>query len=77
MKALCLIIYLNLVNHYLKGIREVDKLYGDKLDFKDIKFLFKVKDICKIEKKNSLALAFWVRLGIKIKKISRNIKSMS
>ena len=51
MKALCLIIYLNLVNHYLKGIREVDKLYGDKLDFKDIKFLFKVKDICKIEKK--------------------------
>ena len=41
-------------------IRKVDKLYGDELDFKDIKFQFKVRNICKIEKKNSIDISDFV-----------------
>ena len=42
-----------------------DKNLGKKLDFKDITFPFKIRDIHKIEKKNQSALGFLV---MKIKK---------
>ena len=41
----CLVRYLHSENNNLWRIRKVDKLYGDKLDFKDIKFPVKVREI--------------------------------
>ena len=41
-------------DHNSRRIRKVDKLYGDKLGFKDIKFLVKITDTHKIERKNSI-----------------------
>ena len=41
---------------YHKRIREADKLYVDKLDFEDIKFIVKVRDIQKNERKNSISI---------------------
>ena len=41
--------YLHLTDHNPRRIRKVDKLYGDKLDFKDIKFPVKIKDIHKLK----------------------------
>ena len=38
-------------------ILKVDKLFGDELDFEDIKFAVKIKDIHKIEKKNSISIS--------------------
>ena len=49
---LCLVKYLNPIDHNPKRITKVDKLYGDKLDFKDIKFPAKVRDIQKLERKS-------------------------
>ena len=41
-------------DHNSRRIRKVDKLYGDKLGFKDIEFLVKITDTHKIERKNSI-----------------------
>ena len=41
----------NPVDHHSARIRKMDKDTTKKLDFKDIKFLSKVRDISKIEKK--------------------------
>ena len=65
-----LVRYLHPANHNPKRNRKVDKLYGDILDFKDIKFSVKVRDVHKIERKIPLELVFLV---IKIRK---NIQSM-
>ena len=46
-------------------IRKVEKLYRDKLDFKDMKFSFKVRDIHKIGRKISPALVLLVLKIIK------------
>ena len=37
--------------------RKNDKLFGDDLDFEDIKFPVKIKDIHKMEKKNSIGIS--------------------
>ena len=52
----CLVRYLHRADHITRGIREVDKLYVEKLDFEDIKFIVKVRDIQKIERKNSISI---------------------
>ena len=57
--------YLHPADHHPERIRKVNILYGDKLDFKDIKFSVKVRDIHKIEGKIPLALVSYV---IKIRK---------
>ena len=49
--------YLHPVDHPPARIKKVDKLYGDKSDFKDIKFPVKVRDIRKVEKKNSIGIS--------------------
>ena len=36
-----------------------ENFYGDKLDFKDIKFLVKVRDFRKIERKNSIDISLF------------------
>ena len=38
--------YLHHADHQPGTIRKVEKLYGDKLDFKDIKFPVKVREKC-------------------------------
>ena len=49
--------YLQTTDHNPRRIRKVDKLYGDKLDFKDMEFPVKVRDIHKIERKNSISIS--------------------
>ena len=43
--------YLNPPNHHPERITKVDQGFAEKLDFKDIKFPVKIRDINKIEKK--------------------------
>ena len=40
--------YLHPVDHHLARIKKIDILSGDELDFKDIKFPVKIRDIHKI-----------------------------
>ena len=54
----CLVRDLHPTDHNPRGIRKVDKLYGDRLDFKDIKFPVKVRDIQKLKERISSALVF-------------------
>ena len=43
----CLIRYLNLVDHHQARIRKIDKDLARKLDFKDINFSVKIRNILK------------------------------
>ena len=43
----CLIRYLNLVDHHRARIRKIDKDLARKLDFKDINFYVKIRNILK------------------------------
>ena len=53
-----LVRYLNPVNHNSRRIKKkADKNFVKKLDFKGIKFPVKVRDIQKIEKKNSIDIS--------------------
>ena len=51
-----MVIYLNLANHHPARMAKADKDFAKKLDFEDIKFPVKIRDIHKI----LLALAFLV-----------------
>ena len=55
----CSVRYLHPADYNLRIIRKVDKLYGNKLDLKDIKFPVKGKDISKNERKNSISISFF------------------
>ena len=59
--------YLNPAAHHPARITKADKDFAKTLDFKYINFLVKIRDIRKIKKGNSIALAFLV---MKIKKKS-------
>ena len=48
--------YLNLANHHPARITNTDKEFAKRLDFKDIKFRVKIRDIQKIQKKNSIGI---------------------
>ena len=63
----CLVIFLHPVDHNRKRITKADKDFAKKLDFKDIKFPVKVRDIQNLKKIILLALVFLV---MKIKKTS-------
>ena len=52
----CLVRYLNPADHNPRRITKVDKDFAKRLDFKDIKFPVKTRDIHKIEKKNSIGI---------------------
>ena len=56
----CFVKYLHPEDHYPATIRKVDRLFGDKLDFEDIKFPVKIKDIHKTEKRILSTLVFLV-----------------
>ena len=66
----CLVRYLYSADHHPARIPKADKDFARVLDFKDIRFPVKIRDIYKIEKTNSIALAFLVM------KIRKNIQSM-
>ena len=48
--------YINPTDHHPAKITKADKKFAKKLDFKDIKFSVKTRDIQKIEKKNSIGI---------------------
>ena len=48
--------YLHHAEHNPKRITKVDKLFGDELDFEDIEFKIKIRDIRKTERKNSIGI---------------------
>ena len=54
----CLVKYSNPVDNHPARIRKIDKLFRDDMDFKDITFPIKVKDIHRVEKKekNSIGI---------------------
>ena len=57
----CLVRYLQPEDHHPAKIAKANKDFAKRLDFKDMKFPVKIKDIHKIEKKkNLLALLFLV-----------------
>ena len=53
----CLIKYLNPADHNPRRITKSDKEFAKRLNFKDIKFPVKIRDIRKIEKKNSINIS--------------------
>ena len=66
----CLVRYLNPADHHPPRITKADKDFAKTLDFKNINFPVKIRDIHKIENKNPSALAFLVM------KIRKGIQSM-
>ena len=50
----CLVRYLNPADHKPRRTTKTDKRFAKILDFKDIKFSVKVRDMHKIEKKDSI-----------------------
>ena len=54
-----LVRYLNPANYHLARTTKADKEFSKKLDFKYIKFPVKIRDIHKIEKKNSIGISFF------------------
>ena len=55
----CLVRRLNPGNYHPARITEADKDFAKRLDFKDIKFPVKIRDIHKIEKKTSIGISFF------------------
>ena len=49
----CLVRYLHSSDHNPARIRKIDKLFGDELQFENIRFPVKIKNIHKIEKKKN------------------------
>ena len=49
--------YLNLEDRNPARVRKADKEFARKLDFKNIKFQVKIRDIHKIEKRNSISIS--------------------
>ena len=65
-----LVRYLNPADHHPARITKADKDFAKKLDFKDLKFPVKVKDIHKIEETNPSPLVFLIM------KIKKNMQSI-
>ena len=66
----CLIRHLHPLDYHPERNRKISKLFGNELDFQDMKFLVKIKDINKIEKRILSPLLFLVM------KIRKNIQSI-
>ena len=57
MPLMCLVRYLHHADHHLARITKIEKEFTREHDFADIKFTFKIRDILKIENKNSIAIS--------------------
>ena len=66
----CIVRYLHPADHHPAKNRLIDKIVADALYFEDIKFLVKIEDTHKIEKRILLALLFLV---MKIRKKTSNL----
>ena len=55
----CLIKYLNPFDHHPARITTVHRMLESKLDFKDKKFPFKIRDSHKIEKRNRVGISIF------------------
>ena len=53
----CLVRYLNSADHHPARITKADKDFTKTLDFKDINFSVKIRDIHKIENKNFISIS--------------------
>ena len=53
----CLVRYLNRADHHLARITRADEDFARRLDFNEIKFPVKIRDIHKIEEKNSIGIS--------------------
>ena len=67
-----LVKYLHPEDHHRARIRKVDKDLATELDFKNMKFSFKIRDIHKIKKRIALTLVFLI---MKTRKTRKNIHS--
>ena len=52
--------YLHHTDHNSRRTRKIDEILADKLDFEDIKVPVKIKDTCKIGKKNSIGIVYLI-----------------
>ena len=52
----CIVRYLHPADHHPARIRKTDEILADELNFEGIKFPVKIKDIHKIEKRNSIGI---------------------
>ena len=55
----CLVRYLNPADHHPKKITKANKYFAKSLDFRDINFAVKIRDIHKIENKNSIVISIF------------------
>ena len=55
----CLVKYLNPVDHNPRRTTKIDKEFAKKLEFKNTKLSVKIRDIHKIEKKNSISISLF------------------
>ena len=53
----CLVRYLNPADHHPARITKSDKYFTKRIDFNDIKFQVKIRDIRKIEKSSSIGIS--------------------
>ena len=53
----CIVRYLHPAEHHPTRIRKIDEILADELDFENIKFLVKIKDIHKIKKNNCVNIS--------------------
>ena len=53
----CLVRYLNPAHHNPRIITKANKDFAKRLEFEDIKFPVEIRDIHKIEKKNSIGIS--------------------
>ena len=63
----CIVRYLHPAEHHPTRIRKIDEILADELDFENIKFPVKIKDIHKIKKNNCVNISV-VFLVMKIRK---------
>ena len=55
----CLVRYLNLAGHNPRRITKANKDFAKRLDFRDIKFPVRIRDIHKIEKKKFISISIF------------------
>ena len=53
----CIVRYLHPAEHHPTRIRKIDEILADELDFENIKFPVKIKDIHKIKKNNCVNIS--------------------
>ena len=61
----CLVRYFNPADHHPARITKTDKDFTKRFDFKDIKIPVKIRDLHKVEKKNSVGISLFLVMKTK------------